>query len=223
MVALNCPNNPTGAVLNADTVMAATAGVAADATLFNDATYGPLVYGQQPTSLLDSAVTRNAELPVLELHSLAKLFALGPLSTSFLVGTGSLVERLRQYSDFSWSPLSALHLRVAALCWRESRYLEEVRGDLEARLDRLRATLIEVGLEPYSTPAGIYVLTRTPERIGKHRPDTAQQAADVLLDDFGIAVASWDMPPNRYLRFTALCRPEDLEALANLKSELQLS
>jgi len=60
-------------------------------------------------------------------------------------------------------------------------------------------------------------------RFGAHSPTTAQPTADILLDDFGIAVASWDMPPNRYLRFTALCRPEDLEALANLKSELQLN
>ena len=223
LVALNCPNNPTGVVLSADTVTAVTAGLAADTILFNDATYGPLVYGQQPISLLDSAVTRGRELAVLELHSLAKLFALGPLSMSFLVGTGSLVERLRQYCDFAWSPLSALRLQVATLCLQETRYLEEVRGDLETRLDRLRATLIEVGFEPYPTPAGIYVLTSTPETIGERSPNTAQEVADILLDDFGIAVASWDRPPNRYLRFAALCRPEDLAALASLKNELRLS
>jgi hypothetical protein len=36
----------------------------------------------------------------------------------------------------------------------------------------------------------------------------------VLLDDHGIAVAPWDVPPHRYLRFSAAYLPEDLEALA---------
>lgn len=222
LVAINCPNNPTGAVLNADTVAAMTTGLAAGVTLFNDATYGPLVYRQQPTSLLDRAVSGDTGLAVLELHSLAKLFALGPLSTSFLAGTEPLVERLRHYSDFAWSPISALHLQAATLCLQEAQYLEEVREELAADLDRLRTTLIEVGFEPYPTPAGIYVLTRTPKRIGDRSPDTAEEAAGVLLDDFGIAVASWDLPPHRYLRFTALGRRQDLEALASLKNELRL-
>lgn len=222
LVALNCPNNPTGALLVADTVTAATGGLAGDAIVFNDATYGPLVYDRQPTSLLADGIFEGAERPVLELHSLAKLFALGPLSTSFLVGTRELIERLHHYSDFAGSPLSALHLQVATLCLREAGYLEQVRRHLEERLQQLRATLIDVGFEPYPTSAGIYVLTRTPETIGARRPGSAAQAADVLLEEFGIAVASWDLPPHRYLRFTALYRPEDLAALAKLKRELRL-
>ena len=59
-----------------------------DAVLFNDATYGPLTFQGRAFSLLADAAPKTGR-PVIELHSLAKFFALGPLTVSFLAGDES--------------------------------------------------------------------------------------------------------------------------------------
>mgnify|MGYP000158001064 CR=1 FL=1 len=48
--ALNYPNNPTAALPSPDAVTALRRHAAPDAVWFNDATYGPLVYGARPFS-----------------------------------------------------------------------------------------------------------------------------------------------------------------------------
>ena len=50
----------------------------------------------------------------------------------------------------------------------------------------------------------------------------AQQAADILLDQFGLAVAAWEVASHAYLRFSSLYREEDLESLAKLGERLEI-
>jgi len=223
LVALNYPNNPTGTVLAAETVEVLVDRLGNTPILFNDATYGPLVYSQHPISLLADSIGVEASQGVVELHSLAKLFPLGPLAISFLIGSLEIVERLRRYSDFAWSPLSSLHLQVATQALQEQQYLEDVRELYRKRVERVRGGLSHLGFEPYPTPAGLYVLTRVPASLAGRPVATASEAADILLDRFGVAVAAWDIHGNGYLRFTALYSQGNLTTLVRLKDELQIS
>lgn len=222
LVSLNYPNNPTAAVLTPETIEVLAERLGQRPILFNDATYGPLVYDQRPISLLDDILEVSDSQHVAELHSMSKLFPLGPVASAFLIGSQEIIDRVRRFSDFAWAPLSALHLQVAVSAFREEGYLEEVRDLYRGRIERLRSQLAELGFAPYPTPAGMYVLTDAPTTVNGKNVDTAQAAADLLLDEFGLAVAAWDLAPNRYLRFSSLYEEEDLVALSELQGELLL-
>lgn len=222
LVALNYPNNPTGSVLAAETIEALRESLGDDPILFNDATYGPLVYNQSPISLLADSLGIAAEQGVVELHSMAKLFALGPLAISFLIGSPDVIEQLRRYSDFAWSPLSSLHIQVATQALEEEGYVGEVRELYRRRVERVRGGLSHLGFDPYPTPSGLYVLTRVPSSIGGQEVHSAREAADLLLDRFGVAVAFWDIEGTGYLRFTSLYAEGDMTRLVDLKDEMEV-
>jgi aspartate/methionine/tyrosine aminotransferase len=223
LAALNYPNNPTGSVLASETVEVLVGNLGKSPILFNDSTYGPLVYNQPPTSLLADSIGVEPGQSVVELHSLAKLFALGPLAISFLIGSPDVIEQLRHYSDFAWSPLSSLHIQVAAQALEEEEYVKEVRELYRRRVERVRGGLSHLGFEPYPTPAGLYVLTRVPASIAGQEVSSAREAADVLMDQFGVAVAFWDIDDTGYLRFTSLYGEGNLTRLVDLKKEMRIS
>lgn len=222
IAALNYPNNPTGAVLMSSGVAELAARVGPEAILFNDAAYGPLVYEGSPPSLLGIGALEGLEQPMAELHSLSKLFSLGPLGISYFVGTSDLIGELREYSDFAWAPLSSLHLQLARHCVVDEPLLDNVRSFFAKRIEALRATIVDLGFRPYPTPAGMYVLCSLPRSIAGTAVTGAQQAADILLDQFGLAVAAWEVAPHAYLRFSSLYREEDLESLAKLGERLEI-
>ncbi|TNF72026.1 MAG: pyridoxal phosphate-dependent aminotransferase [Acidobacteria bacterium] len=222
IAALNYPNNPTGAVLTSSGVAELAARVGPEAILFNDSAYGPLVYEGSPPSLLGIGALEGLEQPMAELHSLSKLFSLGPLGISYFVGTSDLIGELREYSDFAWAPLSSLHLQLARHCVVDEPLLDSVRSFFAKRIEALRATIVDLGFRPYPTPAGMYVLCSLPRSIAGTAVTGAQQAADILLDQFGLAVAAWEVAPHAYLRFSSLYREEDLESLAKLGERLEI-
>ena len=222
IAALNYPNNPTGVVLSRPGIAELAARVGSEAILFNDAAYGPLVYEGSPPSLLGIGALEGLEQPMAELYSLSKLFSLGPLGISFFVGSSGLITELREYSDFAWSPLSSLHLQLARHCVVDEPLLDEVRDFYGKRIEALRATVTELGFQPYPTPAGMYVLCRLPTSIAGTAVTGAQQAADILLDQFGLAVAAFEIAPHSYLRFSSLYREEDLGSLAKLGERLEV-
>ena len=223
LAALNYPNNPTGSVLAPETIEVLIENLGNSPILFNDSTYGPLVYNQPPTSLLADSIGVEAEQGVVELHSLAKLFSLGPLAISFLIGSPEIIEQLRRYSDFAWSPLSSLHIQVAAQALEEEQYIEGVRELYRRRVERVRGGLSHLGFQPFPTPSGLYVLTRVPASIAGREVTTAREAADLLLDEFGVAVAFWDIEGTGYLRFTSLYGEGNMARLVDMKDEMRIS
>lgn len=211
--ALNYPNNPTGAVISASTLAELRGALAPGAVIFNDAVYGPLCHGRGPFSTLDG---EREPTGLLELHSLGKLFSLGPLGVAFLAGDPQLVARVREYSDYAWSQLSALQVGVATRCLADESHVEQRRAGLQARLDRLGGVVATLGFETFPVPAGMYLLSRAPARLGGRPVAGAQQTAERLLGEHGLAVAAWDVPPHGYLRWAAAYRNEDIEGLEAL-------
>jgi aspartate/methionine/tyrosine aminotransferase len=222
LVALNYPNNPTGATFSSEVAGELDRVFGEAALVFNDAIYAPMELESQPVSLLGGGCGWRSGRPVVELYSLAKPFGLGPLGVSFLVGSESWIARVRRLGDFAWSPPSALQVQTATRCLGDDGHLEAMREDLRARIGRLRRVLTDLGFDPYPTPAGMYVLCPAPRAVGGQETATAHAAADLLLDRFDVAVAPWDGPPG-YLRFAAMHRDEDLAALEGLVDELEIS
>jgi aminotransferase len=216
LAALNYPNNPTGTVLSRKAFEALRQRLDPDVALFNDAIYGPLTFERPPWSLLAGEVS-GFGASIVELHSLGKLFALGPLGVAFLVGPERLVEPIRRFSDFIWTQVSSLQARVAVRCLDDWSSVDTVREGLRQRLARLRAVVTDLGFEPYPTDAGMYLLCRSPRRVDDHPVDSAVEAAELLLAQHGLAVAPWDVGRNSYIRFSAQYRDEDLDALAAIR------
>lgn len=217
VLALNYPNNPTGAVLCEDTRNVIRDAAAHGAMIFNDAVYGPLTYEGDATSLLSGSVSSKPGPSEVELHSLTKLYPLGPLSGSFLTGTADLMQQIRTYSEFAWSPMSALQIQATTWCLRDEEGHREKKQFYADQLGRLRKTLVDIGFEPYPTPAGIYVLCRVPDAIDGGTIGSAGQAAEIIMDRFDIAIMPWDVPPHAYLRFSAMYRDEDLDKLEKVR------
>jgi aspartate/methionine/tyrosine aminotransferase len=165
----------------------------------------------------------KSDARALELHSFRKLFATGPAGISFLVGPKTLIRKIRDYSEYAWSPLSSLQVRLASRCAQDVNHVQMMRSFFRDRIARLRSTLQEVGFDPYPTPSGIYVLCRVPSAIQGELVAGAEHAAAILFDKFGVAVVPWNTPRAGFLRFTALYNPEDLEALAGLGADLDMS
>ncbi len=225
LAALNYPNNPTGAAVSDTLTAELSESLPADAVVFNDATYAPLVYDRQPASVLSPLTPPEGTVRVsaspaaasaIELHSLSKVFGLGPLAVSFLAGPPDLLGKVRDFSEFTWSPLSALQLEVSRACFRDAAFLRDARARFGERVRRLIAALEAAGFRPYPTPSGLYVPVRAPAEVGGKPVASAREAAEVLLDEHGLAVVTWDTPLGGYLRFTALYREEDLDRLAEL-------
>lgn len=215
-VALNYPNNPTGAVIRPEVLNDFLDRFDPGTIVFNDATYGPLVFDRPPWSLLAEARTLDDRLRFVELHSLAKLFALGPLSVAFLVGDEGIMAELREYSEFAWSDQSSLQLQVALKCLEDGDRLAETRWIFSGRIERLRATLEALGFEPFPAASGMYVVCRTPGAIGGRPVADAGEATEVLLKNHGVAIVPWEVRPTSYLRFSSQYLEEDLAALAAL-------
>jgi aspartate/methionine/tyrosine aminotransferase len=213
---LNYPNNPTGTLLTTETLAALRERLDPRALIFNDAVYGPLTHEGAPFSMLAGEFDARGVEPIVELHSLGKLFALGPLGVAFLVGPAEPIAKIAQYSDFAWTQLSSLQVRTATRCLESWEHVERRGRALRERLTRLRDVVARLGFEAFPTPAGMYLLCRLPARLGGSPVETATQAAQRLLAEHDLAVAPFEAAPHAYLRFSASYLSEDLDALAEL-------
>lgn len=221
VIALNYPNNPTAAVIGDETrTIIEAAARESNACIFNDAVYGPLIYEGGSSCLLSDAAD---DIDLVELHSLTKLFPLGPLSGSFLAGSATSIEGIANYSEFAWAPMSVLQMQATVWCLQNDAGRHEIRDFYASQLAELTATLIDVGFQPFPTPSGIYALCRLPKRMAGREIGSAEQAANILMDEFDIAVVPWDLESNRYLRFCSMYMPEDLQRLREAAERLEVS
>lgn len=220
IISLNYPNNPSGGVLF-DEARSSILELArrANALVFNDNVYGPLTYDSQPSSLL----TETADVEVIELHALTKLYPLGPQGASFLTGSSATMKKIATYSEFAWSPMSALQIQATSWCLQDTVGRAEIKRTFLERLTELRSTLQNIGFEPYAVHAGIYVLCKSPRSIAGNPVTTAEEAAVMLMDEFDLAVVPWEQGDKHYLRFTSMYCDEDLQRLQEIGESLQIN
>lgn len=222
IISINYPNNPTGATLSTDVIVGLHELCAPGSVVFNDATYGPLVYDESPKSLLGEHSLEQHGIELVELHSFSKLFPLGPVAISFLAGSRPLMDRISTYSEYAWSPLSRLQLEATALGMQDAKRTLELRRFFPKQICKLTEALTSLGFEPLATPAGVYVLCPVPKSIGGRAMGSAAEAAGHLMDEFDLAVVPVDSPYSSYLRFSSLYGPEDLQRLLALQARLAL-
>jgi len=222
MVAVNYPNNPSGSILSSAVLEKLTYLASPGLTLFNDATYGLLVYDGKPRSLLSEVFPADSRPDVVELHSFSKLYPIGPLAVSFLAGSTDLLHSMTTYSEYAWSPLSRLQLAATAKCLQDTDRISLFTDHVPGQLASLQATLDDIGFRTYTPNSGTYLICDVPENIAGKAMSSAQTAAKQLMDDFDTAVVPVGTDNHSYLRFSALYRPRDLERLAELGPKLRI-
>lgn len=222
MLAVNYPNNPSGSTLSPTVLKKLRSLASPGLTIFNDATYGPLVYDAEPRSLLSEAFADSCRPDVIELHSFSKLYPIGPLAVSFLAGSTDLVHSMSTYSEFAWSPLSRLQLAATAKCLQDNDRIRGFTSHVPQQLAALQEILENIGFRAYTSNSGTYLICDVPKSIAGTAISSAQSAAKCLMDKFDIAIVPLGTDQHSYLRFSALYRPHDLERLAGMGSKLQI-
>jgi len=221
MLAVNYPNNPSGGKLSPAVLKKLTYLASPGLVLFNDATYGPLVYNDNPRSLLSDVFPEDRQPNIIELHSFSKLYPIGPLAVSFLAGSAELLQSMATYSEYAWSPLSRLQLLATSKCLQDRDRIARFRDYIPKQLHSLQTALDGIGLRTHTSESGTYLVCSVPRFIAGKAMPSAQGAAKYLMDEFDIAVVPLGNDDHSYLRFSALYRPHDLERLAALGSKLQ--
>jgi N-succinyldiaminopimelate aminotransferase len=151
---LNSPHNPTGRVLDRETIEA-IAGVCIDHDLvcISDEVYEHLVFDGEHVPI---ATVPGMHERTLTVSSVGKSFSFTGWKVGWCSGPAALVAAVRavkQYLTFAGgTPLQ--HAAAAALRLPSSR-VEALRDDLRAKRDLLCAGLAEAGLRPI-VPAGTY-------------------------------------------------------------------
>ena len=142
---------------------------------------------------------------------------------AFLVGDEATVARVREYSEFAWSPMSSLQLTVARHCLEDAGHLDRLRDGTRKRMEALRSVVERLGFATFPVHAGLYLLCRAPASIAGRPVAGPAEAAERLLADHGLAVVPWEVPPHGYLRFSGMYLPRELNALTELADRGELA
>ncbi|MBX0285902.1 pyridoxal phosphate-dependent aminotransferase [Haloarcula salinisoli] len=185
VVVVNSPNNPTGAVYDAD-AMAAFATVAEDndALLVSDEVYDQFDYSGRFASALDigspNVVATNAFSKSMAITGFRVGYAVFPPTDG---PTGELVDRAttrHMLTNVSGSR-PAQYAVERAMETTDSAYYEAARDRLRARIETFCGALDATGATYTRPDGGFYVLARFPEFPGTF------ENAEVLVDDAGVA------------------------------------
>jgi len=163
-VFLNYPNNPTGAMAGADfwrplVDLCRQRGV----TLVNDAAYLEVAFGdKRPLSLLRVADALSD--PVIEFHSLSKMFNMTGWRVAFAVGQAAVVGALGRVKESMDSGVFGAVQDTAAFALGEA-FDELLASTLQAypgRREVMLSALGQAGIEVFASNATFYLWCRVP-------------------------------------------------------------
>jgi len=181
---LNYPNNPTGATADAD-FWRALIGLCRrrGVTLVNDAAYLEVTLdGSRPLSMLK--VADPSADPVLELHSLSKMFNMTGWRIAFAAGHPDLIARLGRVKESMDSGVFTAVQNTAAYALGDA-FDSLLASVLQAYPDRRRImveALTEAGYEVFPTAATFYVWCRVPG------DESSVAFCSRALDEIGVVV-----------------------------------
>jgi aspartate/methionine/tyrosine aminotransferase len=203
---LNSPANPTGAVMDGDTLddLVAVAD-AHGATPVVDEVYHGLSYGVTDHTVLE--YTDDA----IVLNGFSKRYAMTGWRLGWMVVPPAYVDAVNRLAQnvLLCAPNFVQDAGVAALDTPEGR-LAEIRDAYRERRDTLVAAVEDWGLDLGYTPEGAYYLLADVS----HLPGDAVDVADFLLEEAGVAVTpgvDFGARAADYLRFSYATDAETIE------------
>ena len=188
---LNYPNNPTGAIADADYFgKVVEFAKAHDIAVMHDASYSEVAFdGYRPISFLE---TPGAIDVGVEFHSLSKSYNMTGWRLGMAVGNEDIIRALMVIKSNldSGVPNAIQYMGMEAMELAQDA-IDERNGVYERRRDRVVQTLQDIGLDAIPPKASLYVWTRIPEGF------TSAEFTALLLDEANIVVT----PGNGYGRY----------------------
>lgn len=179
-VLVNSPANPTGAVLDGETLADLVTTVAdADATVVADEIYHGLSYDTTEHTVLE--YTDDAFV----LDGFSKRYGMTGWRLGWVVAPPEYVDAVNRVAQnvLISAPSFVQDAGVAALDTDE-QWLAANRETYRARRDRLLDIVDSWGLDPGYTPEGAYYVLADVSEL----PGSALEVADLFLEDAGVAV-----------------------------------
>jgi aspartate/methionine/tyrosine aminotransferase len=202
---LNSPANPTGAVMDGDT-LASLVGLADanGATVVADEVYHGLSYGVEEHSVLE--YTDDAFV----LDGFSKRFAMTGWRLGWMVVPPTYVDAVNRLAQnvLICAPNFVQDAGVAALNTPADR-LDAIRETYRARRDRLVGAVEDWGLDLGYTPGGAYYLLADVSDL----PGDSLEVADLLLAEAGVAVTPGVDFGDRAADYLRLSYATDLESI----------
>jgi LL-diaminopimelate aminotransferase len=220
VLAVNFPNNPTGATLSPRELAYLVELCARhDLLLVNDAAYAAIVFS--PERRISLFQVAGAEAHCLEVHTLSKTLQVPGWRIGFVLGSPPLLERLERIALLSDSGQPRFLLRAAAEALGDTSYLDELNRTVERRLGRLVAILGRHGFEA-SLPAGTFFAYARPPSWARDgvRFGSARDAALHLLVRHGVVAIPWDGPGHTGVRFSVAFPTDETATLDALDARL---
>ena len=216
---LNYPNNPTGAIADADYFAKVVEFANAhDIAVMHDASYSEVAFdGYRPISFLE---TPGAIDVGVEFHSLSKSYNMTGWRLGMAVGNEDIISALMVIKSNldSGVPNAIQYMGMEAMELSQDA-IDERNAIYEHRRDRVVQTLRDIGLDAIPPKASLYVWTRIPEGF------TSAEFTALLLDEADIVVTpgnGYGEYGEGYIRLSLTINDEDMEkGLARL-SEWQI-
>ena len=205
---LNYPNNPTGAIADADYFAKVVEFAKAhDIAVMHDASYSEVAFdGYRPISFLE---TPGAIDVGVEFHSLSKSYNMTGWRLGMAVGNEDIISALMVIKSNldSGVPNAIQYMGMEAMELSQDA-IDERNAIYEHRRDRVVQTLREIGLDSIPPKASLYVWTRIPEGF------TSAEFTALLLDEADIVVTpgnGYGEYGEGYIRLSLTINDEDME------------
>ena len=205
---LNYPNNPTGAVAEADFYQRVVAFAKQyEIAVLHDAPYTEVAFdGYEPISFLQVPGAREVGM---EFHSLSKSYNMTGWRVGMAVGNAEMINALMRVKSNldSGVPQAIQEAAIEALTGPQE-CIQEHNAIYQARRDRVVEALTTLGLRIVPPKASLYVWARVPEGY------TSAQFATMLLEEQSIVVtpgSGYGQHGEGYIRLSLTLSDDDLE------------
>lgn len=217
------PGNPTGAVIDSNTLQTLIAlADRFDFIIASDECYSELYFDEAkpPIGLLQACAEmgRNDFKRCVVFHSLSKRSNLPGLRSGFIAGDASILEQYFLYRTYHGAAMPIQHQLASIKAWQDEEHVKSNRDQYRAKF----AAVLEIlgnSLELDKPDAGFYLWARTPiSDIDFAQQLFAQQNITVLPGSFiGREVDGFN-PGSQHVRMALVAPlPECIEAAQRIK------
>jgi len=220
MLYLNYPNNPTGAVANAEFFERVVDFARKNnIVVVNDSAYGALTYdGQRPLSFLS---VKGAMDVGMEVHSLSKAFNMTGWRIGFICGNSKAVSAYATVKDNTDSGQFRAIQKAAVQALDHLEITENTAAKYSRRFDMLISALNEAGFDAKKPKGTFFCYVKAPSGTENGKVfNTAAEFSEFLIKESLISTVPWD-DAGKYVRFSVTFEADTVQKEKEVIDEMK--
>lgn len=216
---VNYPNNPTGQTATKEFYEELIEfGYKNNILIISDLSYGPLVFNEDPISILSIKKSKNT---CVEIHSLSKAFNMTGWRMAFIAGNKDAIKlysKVKQNSDSGqFIPIQ----KAAIEALNSQNIIENNLIKYKRRMKNLINVLSSVGFDIIEPKGTFYCYSKAPKGTKNGTIfDTAKVASEYILKKAFISTIPWD-DAGAYLRFSVTYESNTIKDEITLMKEIK--